>query len=138
MNRFLVTGLAAALAIAVPMTASAAPPAGFQKTTNQVDSTSLASSLVGAALRLSAGASQNDYLQVFLAEITTAGAPQVVVNSAIDSAIGVASLPKGAIQALEALRKRSRTPDYTAALGDRGPVFGAPAFTSGGGSDYTR
>ncbi len=119
------------------MTASAAPN-GFQRTTNQVDSVSLASSLVGAALRVPTGATENDYLQVFLAEITTAGAPQVVVNSAIDSAIGVAKLPKGAVQALEALRKRSRQPDYTAALGDRGPVFGAPAFTSGGGSDYTR
>jgi len=137
MNRFLVTGLAAALAITVPMAAAAAP-AGFQRTSNQVDSNSLAASLVGAALRVPAGASQNDYLQVFLAEITTAGAPQLVVNTAIDSAIGVASLPKGALQALEALRKRSRQPDYTAALGDRGPVFGAPAFTSGGGSDYTR
>ena len=137
MNRFLVTGLAAALAIAVPMAATAAPN-GFQRTSSQVDSTALASSLVGAALRLPTGASQNDFLQVFLAEITTAGAPQMVVNTAIDSAIGVASLPKGALQALEALRKRSRQSDYTAALGDRGPVFGAPAFTSGGGSDYTR
>jgi hypothetical protein len=137
MNRILATGLAAVLAIAVPLTASAAP-AGFQRTTNQIDSTALASSLIGAALRLPAGATENAYLQVFLAEITTAGASQLVVNSAIDSAIGVASLPRSALQALEALRKRSRQPDYTAALGDRGGVFGAPAFTSGGGSDYTR
>jgi|GEM_PF-4109134 len=136
MNRFIVTGLAAAVLMSGPMAAVAAP--AYQQASYEASSTALASSLIGAALRLPKGASENDYLQVFLAEITTAAAPQVVVNSAIDSAIGVARLPKGAIQALEALRKRSRQTDYTAALGDRAPVFGAPAFTSGGGSDYTR
>jgi hypothetical protein len=137
MNRFLVAGLAIAVLAGGPMAAVAAP-GGVQRTVNQVDTASLASSIVGAALRLPSTASENDYLQVFLAEITSSGASQVVVNSAIDNAIGVTSLPKGALQALEALRKRSRQPDYTAALGDRGGVFGAPAFTSGGGSDYIR
>jgi hypothetical protein len=136
MNRFLIAGLAAAVLTGGPMAAMAAP-GNFQRA-SQVDTASLASSLVGAALRMPSTASENDYLQVFLAEITSSGAAQVTVNSAIDNAIGVAKLPKGAIQALEALRKRSRQPDYTAALGDRGGVFGAPAFTSGGGSDYIR
>ena len=110
MNRLLLTGFVA-LAMIGSGAANAAPPAKtprVQQATNQVDVRQLSGSLVEAAHRLPATSVENDYLQVFLAEISSSGAPQVVVLSAIDKAVGVAGLPKGAVQALEALRKRSR------------------------------
>jgi hypothetical protein len=139
MNRLLLTALAGALMLE-PLAASAAAgkPAGAQQATNQIDMAHLSGALVDAALRLPAGALENDYLQAFLAEISASGAPQVVVLSAIDKAVGAQGLPKGAVQALEALRKRSRQTERTAALSTDGAVFGSPAFTGGGGSDYTR
>jgi hypothetical protein len=66
MNRFLVAGLAATMLIGGPVAAFAAP-GGFQRTVGQVDTASLATSLVGAALRMPSTATENDYLQVFLA-----------------------------------------------------------------------
>ena len=139
MNRILLTGL-----VAVSMIGSGAVNAApsnktphLQRVTNQVDVGQLSGSLVDAAHRLPATSAENDYLQVFLAEISASGAPQVVVLSAIDKAVGVAGLPKGALQALEALRKRSRRTDHTAAMGN-GDTSGGPALASGGGSDYTR
>jgi hypothetical protein len=138
MNRLLLTGFVA-LSMIGSGAAVAAPSAKtprVQQATNQVNVGQLSGSLVEAARRLPATSVENDYLQVFLAEISSSGAPQVVVLSAIDKAVGVAGLPKGAIQALEALRKRSRHMDHTAALTN--DTSGGPALASGGGSDYTR
>jgi len=136
MNHSALVG-AAVLLLTAPMAAVAAPSGAVQQASNQIDAGMLSGALLDAAHRLPATSMENDYLQVFLAEISTSGAPQVVVISAIDKAVGAVGLPKGALQALEALRKRSRQMDHTAALG-KSDVFGAPAFTGGGGSDYAR
>jgi hypothetical protein len=122
-----------------PMAAAAQPSApGSQTASLTGEVPALTQGLVDAAFRLPDTSSPDDFLQAFLAEIAAAGANQVVVNSAIDAAIGTPGLSHPALAALESLRKRGHsTRDYTAAFGSHRSDY-APGMSTGGGSDYTR